>query len=84
MPFSKLTPEMATCMMYFWTLRERRGSDWCRKKLMGPLREMARTPPMVVDLCGSPPTLEILKDCRNIYALHCKTCGQCDLRDAAP
>lgn len=84
MPMSKLTPEMATFLMDAWCQRERRGAEWCRKKKMGPLRTMARTPPMVVDLCGSPPTLTVLQSCREIYAVHCRACGACELKDEAP
>lgn len=80
----RLEPSLVLFLMFAWTKRERKGADFCRTKVVGPIREMARNPPVVVDVVGSAPTLEVLTQCRSILALHCKSCGQCELRDAAP
>ena len=80
----KLEPGLVLFLMFAWTKRERRGVTYCRDKLIGPLREMARHPPVVVDVVGSEPTLEVLKQCRCILSLHCKSCGMCELANAPP
>ena len=84
MAMPKLEPGIALFLMQAWVIRERKGADFCRKKLVGPLRVMARTPPVVVDICGSPPTVAVLQECRDILALHCKACGACDCSNDAP
>lgn len=78
MALPRLEPGIALFLMYAWTKRERKGAEHCRKKIIGPLRDMAKAPPIVVDMCGSPPTQAILMECREVLALHCRTCGACE------
>lgn len=75
------TAALALVTMHLWTLRERKGANWCRDKLVGPLREMAETPPVIVDIAvpGSKPTSDILAEVRGALRLHCTVCGKCDL-----
>ena len=84
MALPKLEPGLVLFLMGAWCRREKRGADFCKNKLIGPIREMARNPPVVVDVVGSAPTLTVLQECREILALHCKGCGMCELKDAPP
>lgn len=80
----KIEPGIVLFLMFAWTKRERRGADFCRKKIIGPVREMARNPPVVVDVIGSCPTMNVLAERRSILALHCKSCGACELSREDP
>lgn len=84
MSMPRLEPGLTLFLMFCWIKRERRGVTYCRDKLIGPLRDMARNPPVVVDVVGSNPTLQVLSECRCILALHCKGCGMCELKNAPP
>ena len=84
MPLPKLDCGIAIFLMWAWTKRERKGADFCRDRIIGPIRGMARTPPVTVDLCGSSPTSVVLAEAREVLTLHCRACGACELKDAPP
>lgn len=84
MALPRLECGIALFLMDAWVRRERKGAEFCRAKIIGPMRTMARVPPVKVDMVGSPPTACILQEAREILALHCRTCGACELKDSPP
>ena len=82
----KLDSGIALFLMFAWVRREAKGADFCRRRLVGPVREMARHPPCVIDLARPEckPTADVLLECREVLALHCRSCGACDLSKEGP
>lgn len=83
MALAKLDAPTALVLIDLWVRREKKGAEWCKKRI-GPIRAYARELPPVPYIAGNRPTADIFMDVRHILALQCKACGACELSRDEP
>lgn len=75
-----MSPELLITLAKFVAERERKGSEWCRKRGVGRVRELLGVVPAgnVVELNPSQYG-ELQSSAGEILAAHCRACGRCKL-----
>ena len=71
---------MFWAMLMSDVMRKKKGPEWCRKNLIGPMREIADNPPADLEFATRGPSVaQTLAETSASLALHCRKCGQCKL-----
>ena len=80
---TSIVPEVAVFVVqvmadaYFKQVRKRHSARWCRRNLIGPMREAVCKSRQVPPMSG--PETDARQIVTFILARHCRACGGCEL-----